>query len=38
MFNHGLRKKGAIDNGVTRDLPQRAWQHREGVIEGFAKE
>ena len=23
--------------GVTSDLPKHAWQHREGLIEGFSK-
>jgi putative endonuclease len=34
MANH---KGGTIYVGVTSDLPQRAWQHREGVAEGFTK-
>ncbi|SBV33875.1 protein of unknown function [uncultured Sphingopyxis sp.] len=32
------RKNGTIYIGVTSDLPQRIWQHREGMIEGFTKE
>jgi len=32
MANH---KGGTIYVGVTSDLPQRTWQHREGVVEGF---
>jgi len=32
------RKNGTIYIGVTSDLPQRVWQHREGVIDGFTKE
>ncbi len=28
---------GTLYIGVTSDLPQRIWQHKEGVIEGFAK-
>ncbi|MDP9102953.1 MAG: GIY-YIG nuclease family protein [Pseudomonadota bacterium] len=30
-------KLGTLYVGVTSDLPQRAWQHREGLIEGFTK-
>ena len=32
MANH---KGGTLYVGVTSDLPQRAWQHREGIVEGF---
>jgi putative endonuclease len=28
---------GTIYVGVTSDLPQRVWQHREGIVEGFTK-
>jgi len=31
------RRNGAVYVGVTSDLVQRAWQHREGVIDGFTK-
>ena len=31
------RKNGAIYTGVTSDLPQRAWQHREGQVDGFTQ-
>ena len=31
------RRNGTIYTGVTSDLPQRAWQHREGVADGFTK-
>ena len=31
------RRNGAIYTGVTSDLPKRAWQHREGIVEGFSK-
>ena len=34
MANH---KGGTIYVGVTSDLVQRAWQHREGKVEGFTK-
>jgi putative endonuclease len=35
MANH---KNGTLYTGVTSNLPQRAWQHREGLIEGFTKQ
>lgn len=28
-------KNGTLYTGVTSDLPQRIWQHREGVTGGF---
>jgi putative endonuclease len=31
------RKHGTLTIGVTSNLKQRAWQHREGVIDGFTK-
>lgn len=31
------KRNGTIYVGVTSDLPKRAWQHREGVVEGFTK-
>jgi putative endonuclease len=31
-------RNGTIYVGVTSDLPKRAWQHREGVLEGFTKQ
>ena len=31
------RQNGTIYTGVTSDLPKRAWQHREGLVEGFSK-
>jgi putative endonuclease len=30
-------KNGTIYIGVTSDLPQRIWQHRNGLVEGFTK-
>lgn len=30
-------RNGTIYVGVTSNLPQRAWQHREGVADGFTK-
>ena len=31
-------RNGTIYIGVTSDLAQRVWQHREGVIAGFTKD
>ena len=31
------RPNGTLYTGVTSNLPQRAYQHREGLIEGFTK-
>ena len=31
------RRNGAIYVGVTSNLVQRAWQHREGIADGFTK-
>ena len=31
------RPNGTLYVGVTSDLVQRVWQHREGVVEGFTK-
>jgi putative endonuclease len=31
------RRHGTLYTGVTSDLVQRAWQHREGVVPGFTK-
>lgn len=30
-------RNGTIYVGVTSDLTKRAWQHREGFVEGFTK-
>lgn len=30
-------RNGTLYVGVTSDLVQRAWQHREGVVDGFSK-
>ena len=30
-------RNGTLYTGVTSDLAKRAWQHREGVTEGFTK-
>ncbi len=29
------RKNGALYTGVTSDLPKRAWEHKQGAIDGF---
>ncbi|MBI1246016.1 MAG: GIY-YIG nuclease family protein [Alphaproteobacteria bacterium] len=31
------RPDGTLHVGVTSDLPRRAWEHREGAIDGFTK-
>ena len=30
-------RDGILYAGVTSKLPKRAWEHREGVVEGFTK-
>ena len=30
-------RNGTLYTGVTSNLPQRAWQHREGVADGFTR-
>ncbi len=32
------RRDGTLYVGVTSDLRRRAWEHRDGAIEGFTKE
>jgi len=32
------QKDGTLYVGVTSDLARRAWEHREGVAQGFTKE
>jgi len=32
------KRNGTIYIGVTSELQQRVWQHREGVIPGFTKQ
>jgi putative endonuclease len=31
------RPNGIIYVGVTDNLPRRAWEHREGLVDGFTK-
>jgi len=35
MTNH---PDGTLYVGVTSDIARRAWEHREGVVEGFTKQ
>ena len=35
VTNH---RKGTLYTGVTSNLIQRIWQHKEGTFEGFSKE
>ena len=37
VFMMANRRNGAIYLGSTSDMARRAWEHREGVIEGFTK-
>lgn len=31
------KRNGTLYTGATSNLPQRIWQHREGVADGFTK-
>ena len=31
------KRNGTLYTGVTSNLPQRAWQHRDGVADSFSK-
>ena len=31
------RRNGTLYLGVTSDIARRAWEHREGLVEGFTK-
>ena len=31
------KRGGVLYVGVTSNLPKRAWEHREGVVQGFTK-
>ena len=31
------KRKGTLYIGVTSNLPQRIWQHKENLVEGFTK-
>ncbi|NYT40029.1 GIY-YIG nuclease family protein [Sphingomonas sp. R-74633] len=43
MEKHGFvyimasSRNGTLYLGVTIDLPKRAWEHREGLVDGFTK-
>ena len=32
------RRKGTLYTGVTSNLSQRVWQHREGIVPGFTSQ
>jgi putative endonuclease len=32
------KRNGTLYTGVTSNLPQRTWQHREGILKGFTTE
>ena len=31
------RRNGTVYIGVTSNLPQRVWQHKQGLVEGFTR-
>ena len=31
------RRQGTLYVGVTSDIARRAWEHREGIVDGFSK-
>ncbi|MGN6271286.1 MAG: GIY-YIG nuclease family protein [Sphingomonas sp.] len=31
------KRNGTLYTGVTSNLPQRAWQHRTGAVDGFTR-
>src|SRR5258708_1405277 len=46
LFNHAMtafvymmtnRRNGVLYAGVTTNMPRRAYEHREGLIDGFTK-
>ena len=37
MYIMANKRNGTLYTGVTSNLPQRSWQHREGVVDGFTK-
>jgi len=37
MYIMTNRRDGTLYVGVTSDIVQRVWQHREGLVEGFTK-
>jgi putative endonuclease len=36
-LHHDQPSQGVLYVGVTTNLARRAWEHREGLIEGFSK-
>ncbi len=37
VYIMAIRQNGTLYTGVTSNLPQRVWQHREGVTDGFTQ-
>ena len=37
VYMMASQRNGTLYTGVTSNLVQRAWQHREGVADGFTK-
>ena len=37
VYMMASKRNGTLYTGVTSNLPQRAWQHRTGAVEGFTK-
>jgi putative endonuclease len=37
VYINASSRNGTLYVGVTGDLPRRAWEHREGVADGFTK-
>ena len=35
VYTVASQRNGTIYTGVTSNLPQRVWQHREGIADGF---
>ena len=38
MYIVASQRNGTLYTGVTSDLVQRAWQHRDAVVRGFTKQ
>jgi putative endonuclease len=38
VYMMASRRNGTLYVGVTANLPQRAWQHRGGIMPGFTKQ
>jgi predicted GIY-YIG superfamily endonuclease len=37
VYMMASRRNGTLYVGVTSNLPQRIWQHRNGIVDGFTK-